>query len=181
MKRLSIIIGIIICLFISVLLPKFLYKKSADVPAYRSDGSIEYSSENLNHLHPVGERILYWYILKSLDKNFFEIIKRLPNVPKDIYAYFIDLNNDGKKDIIGIQKEDKYHRFAVYILLKNKSGYSSKQSFLLNGYFGNLDVLNTQTNGYKDIRAYGIYQTYGDDCILKYDLKTNYYEFSSCK
>ena len=179
MKILSIIIGIIICLFISVLL--LLYKKTADVPAYLSDGSIEYSSKNLNHIHPIGERILYWHILKSMNKNYFEIIKGLNNVPNNIYAYFIDLNNDGKKDIIGIEKDGEYHRFAVYILLKNKFGYSSKQSFLLNGYFENLYVLNNKTNGYKDIRAYGIFETYGDDCILKYDLKTNYYEISSCK
>lgn len=185
MKKLLIIILITVLAYILffVLLPKSLYTGIAIVPKHLPDGSIEFDFKDQSYSQKKAQKILYHYILKSKNKNFFEILIETQHkpIPNNVYAYFIDLNNDGKKDIIGIEKDEEYHRFTVYILLKNKFGYSSKQSFLLNGYLKSLYVLNTQTDGYKYIRAYGIFETYGDDCILKYDSKTNYYELSSCK
>lgn len=166
-----------------MLLPYCLYTGMTIMPKHLPDGSVKFDFKDQSYSQKMAQKKLYYHILKSKNKNFFEILietQHIP-IPNNVYAYFIDLNNDGKEDIIGIEKDEDYHRFTVYILLKNKFGYSSKQSFILNGYFKNLYVLNTQTNGYKDIRAYGIFETYGDDCILKYNLKTDYYEFSSCK
>ena len=89
------------------------------------------------------------------------------------------MNNDGQKDIIGVEKDCIYHRFFLTILVKDKKNYKSGHDFIINGYFGRLYVLKSLTNGYKDIRAYGIYKEYGEDCIFRYNKEDSTYEFGT--
>ena len=186
MKKYLIIILIVSFLFLfgCALFFTFIHHEKTIEPQYLPDKTIEFTFKNQEHSQYKARKIVYRHILKAMNKNSGEIIKESNKIPDNIYAYFIDLNNDGKKDIIGIEKEAEYHRFTVFILMRNKWKfweYESKKSFLMNGWFKKLYILNTKTNNYNDIRAYGIFKTYGNDCILKYDLKSKYYEFYLCK
>ena len=186
MKKYLIYLIILCFIFLSILTLFHVFRRTEKAIAPKSypNGILEFTFENQNHSDLKARQIVYWHILKAKNKSFIEIIREYKNVPDNVYACFIDLNNDGLKDIIGMEKDDDFHRFFISILLKNKWEfweYESNHSFMLNGYFRKLYVLNTKTQNYKDIRTYGIYSTYGSDCILKYKLNTKYYEFLSCK
>ena len=148
-------------------------------PKELPDGSLEFTFLDKNYSHTKARKIFYIHLLKNRGFSNYQTKELSKTVPVYIHAVFIDLNNDGQKDIIGVEKDYIYHRFFLTILIKDKKKYKSGHDFIINGYFGRLYVLKSLTNGYKDIRAYGIYKEYGEDCIFKYNKEDSTYEFGT--
>lgn len=149
-------------------------------PKNLPDGSLEFTFLDKNYSHTKARKIFYIHTLKNKGLKESQIKELSKIIPSYIHAFFIDMNNDGQKDIIGVEKDCIYHRFFLTILVKDKKNYKSGHDFIINGDFGRLYVLKSSTNGYKDIRAYGIYKEHGEDCIFRYNRDDGAYDFSAC-
>ncbi len=126
-------------------------------PKTLPDGTIEidFMKDRPNWL---ASRILYNHVLKELDKTPKEA-KEFANIePKYVAAYFVDLNNDGKKEIIGYVGSTFYMGsagYSLFILQKKAKRYEDIAGFINFEPLKNLYVTNKIFNGYKVIVYYG--------------------------
>ena len=177
MKKFNILLIFTIFVIMLALSIYLIAYSNVQEPKELPDGSLEFTFLDKNYSHTKARKIFYIHTLKNKGLKEHQIKKLSKNVPSYIHAFFIDMNNDGQNDIIGVEKDCIYHRFFLTILVKDKKNYKNGHDFIINGDFGKLYVLQSSTNGYKDIRAYGIYKEYGEDCIFRYNKDDATYEF----
>lgn len=122
-------------------------------PKTLPDGTIEidFMKDRPNWL---ASRILYNYVLKEVKMSPKEA-KDANIVPSAVKAYFVDLNDDGKKEIIGYVGSGLYlssEGFDVFILQRSGKYYSnlSGVKFLPNK---TLFVLSSKVNDFREIEA----------------------------
>ena len=93
-------------------------------------------------------RKLYNWIIKDLNVTHTEAINKLGLYPNLVSAYYIDLNNDKKNEIIGISFSSFYQSvegYQVFILEKHNNIYRNissmnfepKDKFIINNKFIN--------------------------------------------
>jgi len=102
-------------------------------------------------------------ITPSMEFQFAHTPQMLRPTDNDILTTKVDLNDDGLKDVIGTIDNYKFKdhgKYPLFIILKDEYNYHQLQKPIYIERFS-LKVLNTSTNGFKDISV--------DGKILKYD------------
>ncbi len=130
-------------------------------PKTLPDGTIEidFMKDRPNWL---ASRILYNHVLKEVKMSPKEA-KDAYIVPNAVKAYFVDLNDDGNKEIIGIVNSSFYIGSAGHSLMVMEGNFSDLKDITLYLSFAPQDkfyVISNKTNGYRDIRY-----TFSHSCI----------------
>lgn len=129
---------------------------SSNKPLTYTDRTVEYNFSKQSQFVP--SIILYKYVLKDLNKTPKEI-KEFANItPKSVKAFAYDLNDDGKKEIIGVVYSSYYwgtEGYSLLILEKEKDNYKNITYLLNFEPLKKFCILNSKTLGYKDIKFYG--------------------------
>ncbi len=130
-------------------------------PKTLPDGTIEidFMKDRPNWL---ASRILYNYVLKEVKMSPKEA-KDANIVPSAVKAYFVDLNDDGKKEIIGIVNSSFYIGSAGHSLIVMEGNFSALKDITLYLSFAPQDkfyVSTNKTSGYRDIKY-----TFSHSCI----------------
>lgn len=132
------------------------YPVTKNKPITHSDGTIEYNFSKQSQVK--ASKILYKFVLKELNKTPKEAQDFANITPKTVSAFEIDLNGDGKKEIIGIVFSAYYWGTAGHSLfiLEEKGNTYQNIAYCLN--FEPLNkfyVLNNKTYNYRDISFSG--------------------------
>ena len=129
-----------------------------NAPKVLPTGEIEY--DFMKQSQPKASKILYEYVLKDLDKPPKEA-EKLFDVTKDrVKAFEIDLNADGKKEVIGYVSSTAYwcaFGYHLFILEKQSNSYIN----IVNELYAmdiepilKIMILPNKTKDYKDIKFY---------------------------
>ncbi|MBD5401414.1 hypothetical protein HDR58_01250 [bacterium] len=149
-------IWILFLIFSFITCPTFGCNMLKNKPITHSNGTIEYNFLKQKQVKP--SKILYRFVLKELGKTPKEA-QDLANIKlKTVSAFETDLNDDGKKEIIGIIFSTYYSGTAgtsLFILEKQNNVYQNIAKYMINIETNkNFYVLPNKTNGYKDIIFY---------------------------
>ena len=103
-------------------------------------------------------KILYEYVLQEQGMTSVEIKSFAGIEPQSAKAFEVDLNDDGINEIIGFVNSTLYWGtagYSLFILQKQPNGYKNI-AYLLN-FEPQKDfyILNTGTNGYRNIKLHG--------------------------
>ena len=127
-----------------------------NAPKVGADGVIEY--DFMKQRQPKASKILYEYMLKNLDKTSKEAEELFNVTPNMVGAFEIDLNDDGQKEVIGYVASGAYWGtagYSLFILEKRNKSYVSIDYLINFEPMRKVQILQSYTNGYKNIKIYG--------------------------
>ena len=139
-------------LFLSSLITIFLVQP---VLAFGTYKKLNFNDDKSD---PHASKILYEYVLKSQNMSPVEIKNLVGIEPQSAKAFEVDLNEDGINEIIGFVNSTLYWGtagYSLFILQKQPNRYKNI-AYLLN-FEPQKDfyILNTGTNGYRNIKLHG--------------------------
>ena len=107
-------------------------------------------------VNPVAKEILYEYVLKEMNLTPIEAEKDYSIALDVIFADFVDLNDDGVEEVVGFL--NSFYHYGIigenlFILSKTGTDEYKNVVYLVNFYPHKIKVLNTKTNGYKDLEV----------------------------
>ena len=150
-------IWILFLIFLFITCPVLGCPITKNKPITHPDGTIEYDFSKQSQ--PKASKILYKFVLKELNKTPKEAQDFANITPKAVNAFETDLNDDGKKEVIGVVFSTYYWGTAgssLFILEEKNNNYQNIAKYMINIETNmKFYVLPYKTNDYKDIKYHG--------------------------
>ena len=127
-----------------------------NAPKVLSTGEVVYNL--MKQSQSKASKILYEYVLKDLGKSPKEAEKIYKITPNMTGAFEYDLNDDGQKEVIGYVASPAYWGtagYSLFILEKRNKSYVDIEYLVNFEPMEKVQILQTYTNGYKNIKIHG--------------------------